>query len=112
MRASAAYVFGEINSKDSIPYLMKTLEDKVWFVVKNGIKSLVKKGNEVLPFVVSSLNSSEKTLVINCLTILYELSIRESIESIIPLLYNEDGDIREKAQETIDGIREKTKVKN
>ncbi len=112
MRASAAYVFGEIDSPHSIPYLLKALEDKTWFVIKNGVKGIAKKGEKAVPELINCINSHNKELVINALSALEEICSEKCLIDLIKLLYHEDGDIREKTEQVVDIIREKKNFHN
>jgi HEAT repeat protein len=107
MRASAAYVFGEIDSSHSIPYLIQALEDPTWYVVKNVVRALARKGEIAIPSLLNCIRSSNKTRIINGMSTLAEIGDNGCLGALIPLLQNEDGDIREKAEEVIDVIREK-----
>lgn len=111
LRASAAYVFGEIDSELSVSYLIHALDDRVWFVVRNVVKALSHKGAIAIPALLQCVKSGQKQRMINALSALGEIGDPTALGSLIPLLQHEDGDIREKADEAVDQIREKARQK-
>ena len=106
MRASAAYVLGVVNYEKSIDLLLEFLKDECWFVVKNAVKSLVKKHKAALPALEKSLNSkdNDNRFKTNIITVLGEIGNRECLKLLILLLNEENGDIRQYAEATIDKI--------
>lgn len=109
MRASAAFVFGEIDTPESIPYLVRALSDRTWFVVKNVVKALARKGAAAVPKLVDCLKSKNSTVVVNAIAALAEIGGAEVFVALIPLLNHEDGDVREKAEEAVDLLRERSR---
>lgn len=105
MRASAAYVFGAIDYAESVDFLLKALDDDCWFVVKNVVRSLVKKGPRILPKLEKMLKvKTTPTLRMNIVTTLGELAAPDCLKLLIPLLNDENGDVRQHAEAVVDKI--------
>ncbi|HOD41070.1 MAG TPA: HEAT repeat domain-containing protein [Candidatus Wallbacteria bacterium] len=109
MRASAAYVFGVIDYEDSVKHLIDILNDNCWFVIKNAIKSLVRKGDKIIPLLEKKLKDPQvsSTIKMNIVSVLGELATSECLKLLIPLLNDESGDLRQHAESVIDKIQEK-----
>jgi HEAT repeat protein len=109
MRASAAYVFGVIEYERSADFLIDTLDDGCWFVIKNVVKSLVRKGETVLPRLEKKLKDplASVNLKMNVVSVLGELATPGCLKLLIPLLNDESGDLRQYAESVIDKIQEK-----
>ncbi|EKD69071.1 MAG: peptidase C14, caspase catalytic subunit P20 [uncultured bacterium] len=109
MRASAAYVFGVIEYERSADFLIDTLDDGCWFVIKNVVKSLVRKGESVLPRLEKKLKDplASVNLKMNVVSVLGELATPGCLKLLIPLLNDESGDLRQYAESVIDKIQEK-----
>jgi HEAT repeat protein len=109
MRASAAYVFGVIEYERSADFLIDALDDGCWFVIKNVVKSLVRKGESVLPRLEKKLKDplASANLKMNVVSVLGELATPGCLKLLIPLLNDESGDLRQYAESVIDKIQEK-----
>lgn len=109
MRASAAYVFGVIEYERSADFLIDALDDGCWFVIKNVVKSLVRKGESVLPRLEKKLRDplASANLKMNVVSVLGELATPGCLKLLIPLLNDESGDLRQYAESVIDKIQEK-----
>lgn len=109
MRASAAYVFGVIDYERSSEFLIETLDDGCWFVIKNVVKSLVRKGESVLPLLEKKLKDPAvaANVKMNAVSVLGELATPGCLKLLIPLLNDESGDLRQCAESVIDKIQEK-----
>jgi len=113
MRASAAYVFGVIEYEDSVKYLLNALDDDCWFVVKNAIKSLLKKGSKTMPHLEKLLKSKlSDSLKMNIISVLGEIATPACLKLLIPLLNDENGDIRQHTEAVIDKIQQKKAITN
>jgi HEAT repeat protein len=111
MRASAAYVFGVIEYDDSVKYLLGALDDDCWFVVKNAIKSLLKKGSKTMPHLEKLLKSKlSDSLKMNIISVLGEIASPDCLKLLIPLLNDENGDIRQHTEAVIDKIQQKKAI--
>ncbi|MEZ7893338.1 MAG: HEAT repeat domain-containing protein [Candidatus Wallbacteria bacterium] len=110
MRASAAYVLGVIDYDKSVMLLMEFLNDECWFVVKNAVKALVKKSKEALPELEKALNSKgiNSRFKTNIITVLGEIGNGECLKLLILMLNDENGDVRQYAEATIDKIEKNT----
>ena len=110
MRASAAYVFGVIDYAESVDFLLKSLDDECWFVVKNVIRSLVKKGSRILPKLEKILKTKTSPAIrMNIVATLGELATPDCLKLLIPLLNDENGDVRQHAEAVVDKIGEARK---
>lgn len=109
MRASAAFVFGEIDTPEAVPHLVRALADRTWFVVKNVVRSLAKKGDAAVPRLVDCLKSKNSTVVVNAISALAEIGGPDAFVALVPLLNHDDGDVREKAEEAVDALRERSR---
>ena len=109
MRASAAYVFGVIEYERSADFLIDALDDGCWFVIKNVVKSLVRKGESILPRLEKKLKDphASANLKMNVVSVLGELATPGCLKLLIPLLNDESGDLRQYAESVIDKIQEK-----
>lgn len=114
MRASAAYVFGVIDYDDGIQFLVDSLKDECWFVIKNVIKSLVKKGIKILPALENLLKKPRINInvKINAISVLGELGSVDGLKLLIPMLNDENGDVRQLAESTVDKLHEITGKKH
>ncbi len=109
MRASAAYVFGVIDYERSVDYLIGALNDNCWFVVKNAVKSLVRKGDAVLPPLEIKLKDPlvSVNVKMNIVSVLGELATADCLKLLIPISNDECGDLRQHVESVIDKIHEK-----
>jgi len=109
MRASAAYVFGVIEYERSVIYLIDALDDGCWFVVKNAVKSLVRKGDLILPPLEKKLKDPAVApgVKMNIVSVLGELATPGCLKLLIPLSNDENGDLRQHVESVIDKIHEK-----
>jgi HEAT repeat protein len=109
MRASAAYVFGVIEYDQSVIYLIDALNDGCWFVVKNAVKSLVRKGDLILAPLEKKLKDPAVApgVKMNIVGVLGELATSGCLKLLIPLSNDENGDLRQHVEAVIDKIHEK-----
>lgn len=112
MRASAAYVFGVIEYERSVIYLIDALDDGCWFVVKNAVKSLVRKGDLILPPLEKKLKDPAVApgVKMNIVSVLGELATPGCLKLLIPLSNDENGDLRQHVESVIDKIHEKKSI--
>jgi HEAT repeat protein len=102
MRASAAYAFGETGQAEDRPAIVQLLGDPSWMVRRNAVKALCKHGAKALPEVLAATTSADQMMKIGALEVLGELKDPSVRPRIIPLLEDESGDVRSKAEEVLD----------
>ncbi|MDD5090851.1 MAG: HEAT repeat domain-containing protein [Candidatus Wallbacteria bacterium] len=110
MRASACYVIGELKENRAAVETVLALDDSHWFVVRNASEALIKMGNHCLPAVYSRLSDSsvKDEVLMQLLNIIGETGNSGSLDKIIPLLKHANGEIRNKTEEAIDKIKERS----
>lgn len=104
MRASAAYACGEVGQAEDRPALIRLLGDRSLMVRKNAVKALIKHGVKTLPNLFKALKSPDQVVRIGVLEVLGEFRDPSSRQPIIPLLEDESGEVRSKAEEILDLI--------
>jgi HEAT repeat protein len=111
MRAAAAWALGEVKTTEVIKPLVEALGDKYWFVDRNIIRSLVKTGK---PTVRPLLNKLKKKTLdhrvrLGIIVALGEIGDDNALGPLIVNMHNYNGEIRIKAEEAIDRIRENSR---
>lgn len=108
MRAAAAWALGEIKSKEAVKLLLESIGDEFWFVDKNIIKSLAKTGKSVIQPLVNLLKKKKASTRarISAIITLGEIGDKRALKHLINAMNDFNGEVRLKAEEAIDRIRE------
>lgn len=102
MRASALYALGELRLKADQRLIVKHFDDASWLVRKNAVRAMTKHGKGGLPAVVTALRSPHPHVKLAALEVIGILKEAGSRSSIIALLEDESGEVRNKAEEILD----------
>ncbi|MBF0406672.1 MAG: HEAT repeat domain-containing protein [Candidatus Riflebacteria bacterium] len=102
MRASALYALGELNASEDRERIVKFFADPSWLVRKNAVRSISKHGKKAVPFLLESIKSAciqTRLGILDALRMIKDVSSRKVV---IELLEDESGEVRSKAEETLD----------
>lgn len=101
MRASAAFVLGEIKDKNSVLLLLSALPDQYWFVNKNIVKSLTSIGDTALDHLKEYIENKSNKGRSYALQAFGEICEDKTSSVIISALNDEDGELRQIAEELL-----------
>ncbi|MFZ2961086.1 MAG: HEAT repeat domain-containing protein [Candidatus Ozemobacteraceae bacterium] len=104
MRASASYALGELRETGDRAVILKLLEDTSWLVRKNAVQALVKHGRKAIEGVIATLRSKNSMARLGALEVISRLRAVDARSAVIDLLEDEAGDVRGKAEETLDAL--------
>lgn len=102
MRASALYALGELKMKIDQRLIVKHFDDASWLVRKNAVRAMIKHGKAGLPAVITALRSPHPHVKLAALEVVATLRDPGTRSSIIALLEDESGEVRNKAEEILD----------
>lgn len=111
MRAAAAWALGEIRSNEAIKPLVEALGDKYWFVDRNIIRSLVKIGMTTVRPLINKLRKKQldHRVRLGVIVALGEIGDEGALGPLIGAMNDYNGEIRLKAEEAVDRIRENSR---